>query len=358
MASRKATRVAIAVLVLSVVGALGAAGGWYWWTVGRYHETTDDAYVQGEITPISPKVAGYVRALAVEDNQPVQAGDVLLRIDDREFRLAVDEAEARVAETKAALANVEARMTLQSAMIEQAEAGVAAAEAEAERAAKELARAKNLLKNNVGTRRRYDDAVAARRKAEAGLKRARAQLREARQEVRVLESERKRLKAVLARSEAALALAKTRLADTVITAPVSGVIGNRAVRLGQYVRPGALLMAVVPLGKVWIEANYKETQLAQMRVGQPAEIAVDAFPGVRLRGRIESFSPASGAEFSLLPPENATGNFTKIVQRIPVKIALDADNPLAGRLRPGMSVEVTVNTRRPAHAGAQAREAR
>ncbi len=358
MASRKATRIAAAILAVLAVGALGSAAGWYWWTVGRYHETTDDAYVRGEITPISPKVAGYVRELAVEDNQRVQAGDVLLKIDDREFKLAVAEAEARVKETRAAIAGIDARMTLQSAAIEQAAAEVAAAEAELERAKKELGRAKNLLKGNVGTRRRYDEAVAAQRKAEAALRRSRARLEEARQEVRVLESERKRLKAVLARSEAALALAKARLKDTVIVAPVAGVVGNRAVRLGQYVRPGALLMAIVPLNRIWISANYKETQITRMEVGQPAEIAVDTFPGVTLNGRIESFSPASGAEFSLLPPENATGNFTKIVQRIPVKIVLDADNPLAGKLRPGMSVEVTVDTRENAHAETLAQEAR
>ncbi len=345
MALGKATKILAAVLAVSILSAALAAAGWYWWTVWRYLEGTDDAYLQGEVTPIRAKVAGYVRELLVTDNRPVKAGDVLLRIDDREFRLAVAEAEARIAETRAALANVDARITLQGATIAAAAADLTAAQAELERATKELERARNLLRSNAGTRRRYDQALADQRKAEAVVERSRARLRQARQEIHVLESERARLQAVLAENRAALDLARTHLADTVIVAPLAGVVGNRAVRVGQYVQPGSLLMAIVPLDRVWVEANFKETQLTRMRVGQPAEVTIDAYPQVVLTGCVDSFSPASGAVFSLLPPENATGNFTKIVQRIPVKILVDAGGPLAGRLRPGMSVEVTVDTR-------------
>ncbi len=358
MVPRKAGKILAVVLGASLVVAATAAAGWYWWTVGRYLEATDDAYVQGEVTPIRPKVAGYVRELLVEDNRLVKAGEVLLRIDDREFRLAVAEAEARLDETRAGLANVEARLDLQDAVIAEAAADVAAAEAERERANKELERARDLLRSKVGTRRRYDEALAGQRKAEAAVRRSRARLEQARQRIRVLESERARLRGILAENRAALDIARTRLADTTIVAPLTGVVGNRAVHPGQYVQPGALLLAIVPLERVWIEANFKETQLARMQAGQPVEITVDAYPDMVLSGCVDSFSPASGAVFSLLPPENATGNFTKIVQRIPVKILVDTGDLPGGRLRPGMSVEVTVDTRRHAGAGLPAEEAR
>ena len=357
MAARKAPKILAAILAVSVAVVGLSAAGWYWWTVGRYHETTDNAYARGEITPISPKVAGYVRALRVADNQRVTAGEVLLRIEDQEFRLAVAEAKARVSAAKAAVANAAARIVLQGSVIEQAAADITVAEAELVRADQELARARELARKKFGTRQKYDLVEADRRKANAKLRRSRAKLGEARLEIGVLKSARDRLSAALAQSEASFGLAKTRLADTVVTAPISGIVGNRSVRLGQYVRPGNLLMAIVPLENVWVVGNFKETQLTRMRVGQSAEITVDSFPGVVLRGRVDSVSPASGSRFSLLPPENATGNFTKIVQRIPVKIVLDAGNALAGKLRPGMSVEVTVDTRREAHTGAQAREA-
>ncbi len=345
MARARLLKTAVVLLLILAGSSALALGGRYWWTTWRYLETTDDAYVEGEITPVIPKVAGYVQELRVTDHQPVKAGDILLRIDDHEFRLAVDQAKARLEATRAALASARSRLELQETLIAQASAGVAAAEAELERADKEFQRARDLLRSRAGTRARFDEARAARRKAEAMLEQARMRLQAERQQVRILEAERSRLEAAVDSDRAALALARTRLADTIIKAPVSGIVGNRAVRDGQYVRPGTLLMAIVPLDGVWIEANYKETQLTRMHVGQPAEIAVDSFPDVTIRGHVQSFSPASGAEFSLLPPENATGNFTKIVQRIPVKIVIDGENPLHGRLRPGMSVEVTVDTR-------------
>ena len=350
--SRKIIVVPVALL------ALGAAVwfGWNWWTVSRYLQSTDNAYVRGDVTPISPKIAGYVNELLVEDNQFVEAGAVLLRIEDREFRLAVADAEARIAETEAAIANTEARIARQGSVIEQTAAGIVAAQAELDRAASDLVRARELQERSAGTQQRYDLAEADHSKAAAALRRSLAEHDEARQEIAVLESERGRLLAILAQGQVALDLAGTRLADTVVTAPVSGVVGNRVVRLGQYIRPGALLMAIVPLEQVWVEANFKETQLTRMSVGQPVEITVDTYPDLTLSGTVESFSPASGAVFSLLPPENATGNFTKLVQRIPVRIVLDNRFLPVNSLRPGMSVEVTVDTGTESPAGALAQE--
>jgi len=344
--------------VVVVSGALAAAAffGWEWWTVGRYLQTTDNAYVRGDVTPISSKVAGYVRELKVEDNQRVEIGDVLVRIEDREFRLAVADAQARVAETEAAIANVTDRIARQESVIEQALADVQVAEAERRRADKELKRARELFKRKVGTPQRFDTAQADLEKAVALVSRGNAKYQETRQQTKVLKSERERLSATLAQHKVALDLAGTRLADTVVKAPIAGTVGNRAVRFGQYVQPGMLLMAIVPLAHVWLEANFKETQLTTMAVGQPVEITVDTYPDLILSGRVQSVSPASGAVFSLLPPENATGNFTKLVQRIPVKIVLDGGLPLADSLRPGMSVQVTVDTRAGSSAGALAQE--
>lgn len=337
-------KIAMALLVTATL-ALGLRFGWQWWLVERRLETTDDAYVRGDITPISTKVAGYVGTLLIDDNQVVRRGQILLRIEDHEFRLAVAESEAGVASARAALANSAARLARQGSVIAAASAAVVATEAELVRADKDLARARALAKTGSGTRQKLDLAEAQKRQAKARLDQARAQLETARRDVAVLETEKARLGAALSEARARLELARTRLADTVITSPVDGVVGNRNVRLGQYVRPGSLLTAVVPLKTVWIEANYKETQLTHMRAGQPVRIKVDMFRGHRLTGRVASFSPASGAEFSLLPPENATGNFTKLVQRIPVKIVLTGGDDLPGPLRPGMSVVVTVDTR-------------
>ncbi len=348
--AKSGIRIAAGIALLVAV-AIGGRYLWAWWLVERRLETTDNAYVRGEITPVSPKVPGYVAELLVDDNQTVQRDQVLLRIEDQEYRLAVAEAEAGLEKARAALANNRAQLRRQQAVIGQARAGVAAAEAELARATKELTRARRLLKSGSDTRQRLDFAEAAERTAVAVLDERRAGLQAAERQTGVLESETARLKAVVAERQAALDLARTRLADTVVRAPVSGVVGNRVVRRGQYVRPGTLLMAVVPLDRVWVEANFKETQLTHMRAGQPVRIKVDMFPSVRLDGRVASFSPASGAEFSLLPPENATGNFTKLVQRIPVKIAVTGGDDLPGPLRPGMSVVVTVDTRFGAPAG-------
>jgi membrane fusion protein (multidrug efflux system) len=328
---------------LLLVGA--AAGGHWWWRVGRFVETTDDAYVQADITLVAPKVEGYLRELRVEQNQRVAAGDVLAVIDDRDYRAKRAQAEAARDSDKAALATVESRLAWQRAAIDQARASVAAAEADRARAARDHERYRSLLREDFASRQRYETAEAEARKTEAALVKARAALVAEERQLGVLEAQRGEAAAKLEASEAALALARHNLEDTVIRAPIGGVAGNRAAQQGQYVKIGQSLLAIVPLPQVYVTANFKETQLARIRPGQRVTLAIDAFDGVTIEGRVESFSPATGAQFSLLPPENATGNFTKIVQRVPVRIAIAADGPLAALLRPGLSVVASVDTR-------------
>lgn len=332
-------------LVLLAAALSGAsAGGWYWWTTGRFRQTTDNAYVHADIVRIAPKVAGYVKEVAVGDNQSVAAGDLLVRLDDRDYRARLAEAEAAVAAQGAAIANIDSRLDLQQSLIAQASADIGAAEAEALRSSRDLARTRDLVKDDFVSRQRYDGSVADTGKANAALQRTRAALEAARRQLAVIETEKAQARALLHQAEAALDLARSALEDTEIRAPATGVVGNRGVRVGEYVQPGSLLMALVQLPQVWVEANFKETQVGALTAGQAAEIVVDALPGQILQGRIDSLAPASGAQFSLLPPENASGNFTKIVQRIPVRIALDPDDGAVRNLRPGMSVVVRVDT--------------
>jgi membrane fusion protein, multidrug efflux system len=342
----------LGVVVLLVLIAAGVAGGVYWWRVARFVESTDDAYVQADISPISPKVEGYVREVRVTDNQRVKARDVLVTIDDRDFAARVAQARGHRDAQQAALVMLETRRTWQQAMIEQAAATVASAEAEQQRAGLELVRQRNLAKADVASRQKFEVADADQRKATAGMARARAAFAGTRDQLAMLDAERKQDEAQLAQAEAELTLAENDLGDTVIRAPVDGVVGNKGVEIGQFVKPGTLLLAIVPLPHVYVIANFKETQLAGMRPGQPVRLTFDALPGRTLRGFIESFAPASGAVFSLLPPENATGNFTKIVQRVPARIALAPGETFAAALRPGLSAVVAVDTRAPAELAA------
>ncbi len=337
---------ALAVVLLAI--GLVAAGGAFahrWWTVWRHLETTDDAYVRGEITPVSPRIDGYVAALLVHDHERVSRGQLLVRLDAREFELALRDARAALSRAKAERASLDGEIALARARIAAARAELAAAEAERRLARKFHLRAKRLAARNVAAEEKLDVARTQLEKAEAGERAAQARLSAAEAELALLRSRIPALDAAVARAVAAVELAQTRLSYTEIRAPVGGVVAARAVRVGQYVRPGLRLMVVVPLDSLWVEANFKETQIRRFAPGQRVAITVDAFPDVPLEGRIESLSPASGAEFSLLPPENATGNFTKIVQRVPVRIALPPHHPLVGRLVPGMSVEVAVDLR-------------
>jgi membrane fusion protein (multidrug efflux system) len=338
-------KTAAAVLVVAIVLVLGAGLGWQWWTVWRFQQSTDDAYVQSDITVISPKLEGYIKEVRAEDNQPVDVGQVLFVIDDRDIAAKVAQAEAAVATAEAAVETFESRLELQRSMIEQAKAEVTSAEAEQSRAERDFQRYKQLITSDFASRQRFETAQAENEKAAAAVVQKRAAVVAALGTLRVLRAQRDEEKAKRQEARASLQLVKNDLDNTVIRAPIAGVVGNRAGRTGQYVKPGTQLASLVPLPHVYVTANFKETQLTRMRPGQAAAISVDAYPDKTLIGRIESFSPASGAQFSLLPPDNATGNFTKIVQRVPVRIALPAEEPLARLLRPGLSVTVTVDTR-------------
>ncbi|AUN33093.1 HlyD family secretion protein [Niveispirillum cyanobacteriorum] len=323
----------------------GTYGGWHWWSVARFQETTDNAYVEADITMISPRVEGYVGVVEVVENQMVQAGDVLLRLDDRDLAAKADQARARRDAAAAAIANIDSRLTLSGALIRQADAGVAAAQAEQRRAGADAQRYSALARSEFASQQKLATTQADAQKAGAALIKAQAALTAERDQLSVLSTERAKAEAALEEANAALALAENDLEKSVIRAPIAGVVGSSGARVGQFVKAGTQLMALVPVQDAYITANFKETQIGRLRVGQPVELSIDAYPGIKVEGRIDSLSPASGAQFSLLPPENATGNFTKIVQRVPVRVALPKDGPLAGRLRPGLSVEVSVDTR-------------
>ncbi|MFL5268794.1 MAG: HlyD family secretion protein [Stellaceae bacterium] len=338
---RSKVLIAVALLVL----AAGGIGGWYWWDVLRFRQSTDDAYIQSDVSVISPKVEGYIKKVKVADNQTVAEGAILFVIDDRDFKAKVAQAEAAVATAEATIATYDSRLQLQQAMIDQAAAVLKSAEADLSRAQQDYKRYSTLMTSDFASRQRFEQAQADARKAEATVAKSRAAFAAEQNQLAVLQSQQREDEARVQQARANLQLAHNDLDNTVIRAPVSGIAGNRAGQVGQYVKPGTQLLSLVPLPQVYVTANFKETQLTRMRPGQLAEVSVDAYPDVPLQGRIESFAPASGAQFSLLPPDNATGNFTKIVQRVPVRIALPPAGPLAGLLRPGLSVTVTVDTR-------------
>jgi membrane fusion protein (multidrug efflux system) len=342
------SRHAIKRAALALAAALGVAAatdfGHYYLTTGRYLETTDDAYVKADSTIIAPKVSGYIAQVLVNDNQPVTAGQLLAKIDDRDFRAALSQAQADVAAAEAAVRNLDAQIALQQPIIEQGAADIAAADANLKFAREEQVRYDGLMKTGSGTVQRAQQTDAALRASNAQLQHAKAGLLAAERKVDVLTTQRAQAVAQRDRASAAEQQAALNLSYTAVTAPVDGTVGARSLRVGQFVQAGTQLMAVVPLDAVYVVANFKETQLTFVRSGQPVELTIDSFHGTKLRGRIDSLSPASGLEFALLPPDNATGNFTKIVQRVPVKIVLD-DHKLAGLLRPGMSAEPTVNTK-------------
>jgi membrane fusion protein, multidrug efflux system len=342
--SRQAIKRAALALALTLGVAAAANFGYGYVTTGRYLESTDDAYVKADSTIISPKVSGYIAEVLVSDNQAVKAGQLLARIDDRDFRTALKQAQADVAGSEAAVRNLDAQIALQQPLIEQGTADIAAADANLKFAQEERARYDDLMKTGSGTIQRAQQTDAALREKIAQLQHGKSGLLAAERKVDVLTTDRAKAVAQLDRARAVEQQAALNLSYTEITAPVDGTVGARSLRVGQYVQAGTQLMAVVPLDDVYVVANFKETQLTHMRKGQPVEIRIDSFHGTRLKGHVDSLSPASGLEFALLPPDNATGNFTKIVQRVPVKIVLD-DRSLSGLLRPGMSAEPTVDTK-------------
>jgi membrane fusion protein (multidrug efflux system) len=333
---------------LALAGALAVAGaaefGHYYLTTGRYLETTDDAYVKADSTIIAPKVSGYIAEVLVSDNEPVKAGQLLARIDDRDFKTALHQARADVEASEAAVNNLNAQIELQQPLIQQQAAEVDATEANLKFAQEERTRYDGLMKSGSGTVQRAQQTDAALRAQTARLQQGKSGLIAANKKIEVLSTERAKAAAQLDHSHAVEQQAALNLSYTQITAPVGGTVGARSLRVGQYVQAGTQLMAVVPLDAVYVVANFKETQLTHMRNGQPVELYVDSFQSTKLKGHVDSLSPASGLEFTLLPPDNATGNFTKIVQRVPVKIVLDRQS-LNGLLRPGMSAVPTVNTK-------------
>ncbi len=324
--------------------ALGIWGVRYW-TVGRFIESTDDAYVQADSTTVAPKVSGYIAQVLVEDNQPVRAGQVLARIDDRDLQTALREANANLGAATAAVANLAAQLTAQDYAIREAQADLQVAQTAAALAQRNDGRRREMAKVGFGSDEQSDDATTDFRRKTAGVARARAALADARQQVEVLQTQRQLAEAQRLRAVANQYQAELNLSYATIRAAIDGTVGARTLRVGQFVQAGTQLMEIVPLRDTYVVANFKETQLTRMHPGQAVHLSVDAFPGESLTGHVDSLAPASGLEFALLPPDNATGNFTKIVQRIPIKVVLDDPRQLVGRLRPGMSVDVAVDTR-------------
>ncbi|MFO1151756.1 MAG: HlyD family secretion protein [Alsobacter sp.] len=335
------------VLPLVLLAALGG-GGWYgygWWTEGRFLVSTDDAYVKANVTTIAAKVAGYVVEAPVVNNTAVKAGDVIARIDDGDYRNAVDAAKARIGTQQATIERIGRQVTAQIAALGQSHAQLTANEADLTRAEADYQRAQSLAQSDFGSKQKLDAARADRDRAAAAVESAKAAIASAEATIEVTRAQETEARRQVAELQTALDKAERDLAFTVIRAPVDGVVANRAAEVGNFVQPGARLAALVPLDSLYVEANYKETQLARIRPGQSVDVEVDALPGHRFEGKVESLAPGSGTIFSLLPPENATGNFTKIVQRVPVRVAVPPELAASGQLRPGLSVVASVRTK-------------
>ncbi len=326
---------------------LVAAGGGFvdYWTVGRFRESTNNAYLRADAVVISPKIGGYVTEVAVGDNQAVGAGQMLIRIDPTQYQAARDMAAAELAQRQADLVRFRADAARQEAARTEAVAQVSVAEAAARFASTDAARRVHLAEIGADAIRFSDEAVSNRDKTAGQLTAAKAAVDVATRQLDSLNAQIGQGEAALKAAEAKLRSAESDLEGVAIVAPVAGQVGDRTVRVGQYVQPGTRLMTVVPVKDVYLVANFKETQVRRMRPGQPVEISVDALPGVEVSGTVDSLAPGTGSEFALLPPENATGNFTKIVQRVPVRIRIAADAAIRDVLRPGLSVEAEVDTK-------------
>ncbi|ODP32434.1 HlyD family secretion protein [Pandoraea sp. ISTKB] len=330
-------------LVVAAIAALGY--GTYWWTTARYFESTDDAYVGGDVTVLGPKVPGYIAQVLVTDNQAVHAGDVLVRLDDRDYRAALAKAEGAVAAQQALLANLDATAKLQTAVIAQARASVVAVTADARRAHDDQVRYQDLVAKSAVSVQSAQKADADYKQIAANRERAEAGAVAAERQLDVIATQKQQAQAALAQAVAERDIAKLNLEYTVLRAPVDGTVGNRRARAGAYAQAGTQLLAVVPAHGLWVDANFKEGQVAHLRPGMPVKIEADVLPGRVFHGRVASLAPATGAQFSVLPPENATGNFTKIVQRVPVRVLLDEADGRLGTLRPGLSVTAEIDAR-------------
>ncbi|NLS05374.1 HlyD family secretion protein [Rhizobium sp. P32RR-XVIII] len=331
-----------------IVLAILAGGGWYgyeWWTNGRFMVSTDDAYIEGDIATISPKVTGYVAKVNVVANQQVKAGDVLATLDNGDYQNALDQAEAQIATEKLSLSRIDAQIEGAKAALAQAQASKVALEAAVRGATITQKRQADLQAKSVGTTAELDNANIALDQAKANLIGGDANIKSAEANITILEAQRKEAEGSVRTLELARDKAARDLSFTVLKAPYDGVVGNRSVQEGDLVSPGQRLMALVPVRQLYIDANFKETQIQHLVPGSKVNVHVDAYDNHPIVGTVESISPASGSVFSLLPPENATGNFTKIIQRVPVRIALPQDALDSGRLRAGLSVVVDVDTR-------------
>ena len=338
-------RVILVVIALVALGG-GARFGWHWWTVGRFEEVTDDAFLQADKVVVAPKVGGFVAEVFVTDNQPVKAGDVIAQIDDRDYQVVLLQDEADLDKARASLEGVGAALIQQQARIVEAQADVANTNAALAFAQQEERRYGDLVARGAGTTQRSQQASSDLLMKRAALDKANASSDAAQKQTDGLRSLEAAARASLRRAEINLQQAQLNIGYTTVKAPMTGVVGDRALRKGQLVQPGTNLLTVVPMGDaIYLIANFKETQVGQMEPGQIARFTVDAFGDHVFHGHIESFAPGTGSQFALLPPENATGNFTKIVQRVPVKIALDPGDPLIARLRPGLSAEAIIDTR-------------
>ena len=330
---------------IGIVALAALSFAHHWLTVGRFIESTDDAYVGGDITVIAPKVSGFIERVAVTDNESVQPGDLLVKLDDKDYRAALDRAQAAVQAQQATLNNLEATRRLQGAVIDQATAGVKAAEAELKRARDDEARFRDLSAHAAASIQVYQRAAADYAQATALLQKSHAVVDAAERELDVIDTRKHQTQAALAEANANVDIARLNLSYTELRSPIAGVVGNRSARTGAYAAIGTQLVSVVPAGGLWVDANFKESQLAHMQAGQSVNVSADVLPGHEFAGHVASLAPATGAEFSVLPAENATGNFTKIVQRVPVRVMLDGDAATLGRLRPGLSVSVDVDER-------------
>ncbi|MBN8921207.1 MAG: HlyD family secretion protein [Rhizobiales bacterium] len=334
-------------LLVAAAAVLGVGGyyGHYWWTTGRFSVSTDDAYVRAANTTLAAKLSGYVADIRVADNQYVHAGDVIAVLDDGDYRLAADQARTKMQTQQVTVQRLGEQAVAQQATIEQTQAQLVSAQAGAKRADLELTRQQSLAARDYASKQTLEQSIANRDQANASVVSAQAAIDAANANLAVLKAQQREAEGTLNELKVALAKAERDLSFTTIRAPVDGVFGNRAVQAGDYVSPGQRIAALVPLENIYIDANFKETQLAGLRPGQKVDLTVDAVPDQTMHGTVVSLAPASGSVFTLLPPDNATGNFTKIVQRVPVRIAVPADIAAQRVLRPGMSVVVSINTK-------------
>ena len=342
------TRARLKWLAYATLGGLiafvGARYGYEYWSVARFIESTDDAYAGGNVTPISPHVAGFVSQILVGDNQYVRAGQPLIRLDDRDFRAAADRAAAIVKAREATLESLERKQTMQQTSIREAKADLDAKQAQATFAKEDDQRYRDLAQTAAGSRQNAERAAALNLAAEASVASSEAGLDAAKQQLTVLDADIAVAKADVAQAEADLHTAELNVGYTKIRSPIDGYVGNRAAEIGAYVASGAYLVTIIPAHDLWVDANFKESQLERMAPGEAATVVADVLPDHVFHGHVISVAPATGAVFSVIPPENATGNFTKIVQRVPVRIKLD-DDPMLRALRPGVSTTVGVDTR-------------